>query len=244
MKNLNKPISPYRYYKHIDIRTSYVIDKNGYIWVQLEKNLQSVGLESGLIYIVMVDGYEAYENVKQYISEHLNPKLEKKLDIFLKGNEKYLREDNEKDFFMSENNFKEKVSKLCHDQWSNWMKYLFSKSTEMFAGGRYLPQPTVERWKRQIDTDYEKLSKEEQDSDRKEADKFIALFNEENKKIIDILSQIENKSCIDKIRKKDYKTDTDGFITSLANRLNSISELSGKALDLFIDKRKGDYNEI
>ena len=138
---------------------------------------------------------------------------------------------------MSENNFKEKVSKLCHDQWSNWMKYLFSKSTEMFAGGRYLPQPTIKRWKRQIDTDYEKLSKEEQDSDRREADKFIALFNEENKKIETILLSIEEES-------RQIKTAAiDPFIVveNAKAGLDRINALSKEALKLM---QKENRNEI
>jgi len=70
----------------------------------------------------------------------------------------------------------EALADLCHRQWSGWMTFLFSKCTRINGGGRYIPVEFVERWQRQIDTDYAGLSEDERDSDRKEADKFIDLI--------------------------------------------------------------------
>lgn len=70
---------------------------------------------------------------------------------------------------------REKVAKLCHEQWSGWMKYLFSKS-ETNSGKVIIPKWAVERWTRQMETSYSKLTDEEKESDREEADKFIKLF--------------------------------------------------------------------
>ena len=77
--------------------------------------------------------------------------------------------------------FREKVAELCHSQWSNWQRYLFSKCTgaDKPPFVIVIPEQLVLRWRRQMETDYADLSPEEQDSDREEADKFIALFAEE-----------------------------------------------------------------
>lgn len=75
--------------------------------------------------------------------------------------------------------FKEKlreaVANLCHEQWSGWMRYLFSKGTFNDDGTWTMPAWAVQRWTRQMETPYPELSNEEQDSDRAEADKFLAL---------------------------------------------------------------------
>lgn len=75
---------------------------------------------------------------------------------------------------------REEIAKLCHDQWSGWMKYLFSKSipykpgeVQQFEGALIIPLWAVERWQRQIETKYKDLSEEEKDNDRREADKFL-----------------------------------------------------------------------
>jgi len=56
------------------------------------------------------------------------------------------------------------------------MEYLFSKCTFHEDGTATIPSWAVERWQRQMLTPYEELSEKEQDSDRKEADKFLALL--------------------------------------------------------------------
>lgn len=73
------------------------------------------------------------------------------------------------------NNQREVIANLCHRQWSGWMEYLFKQSYELF-GVIIIPRWAVKRWKRQINTPYEQLSKLEKDSDRKQADRFIKLL--------------------------------------------------------------------
>jgi len=68
------------------------------------------------------------------------------------------------------------LAELCHSQWSGWMEYLFSKGTFNEDGTWTMPAWAVERWMRQMNTPYAELSEEEQESDRKEADKFIAAI--------------------------------------------------------------------
>lgn len=72
---------------------------------------------------------------------------------------------------------REELAELAHKQWSGWMHYLFSKGTFNEDGTWTMPAWAVERWKRQAETPYVELSEEEQDSDRKEADKFLAILD-------------------------------------------------------------------
>lgn len=75
---------------------------------------------------------------------------------------------------------REALANLCHEQWSEWMRYLFSKSIIDWDNLTCtIPKESFVRWLRQTATPYAKLSKEEQESDLKEADKFIELLREE-----------------------------------------------------------------
>jgi len=82
-----------------------------------------------------------------------------------------------------ERDLREELAELCHEQWSSWMEYLFSKcdyGTLRYTnvGVMYISKKAVDRWKRQMNTDYKDLSEEEKDSDRKEADKFLGIMRE------------------------------------------------------------------
>lgn len=81
---------------------------------------------------------------------------------------------------------REKIAKLAHEQWSGWMDYLFSKCPEYVAGriqaqegALIIPKWAVKRWTRQKNTPYKDLSDSEKDSDRAEADKFLAILKAE-----------------------------------------------------------------
>lgn len=74
---------------------------------------------------------------------------------------------------------RERLAELCHAQWSGWMEYLFSKCVnpiEPNTGTVVIPKWAVERWRRQIATPYADLAEEEKDSDRKEADRILAVL--------------------------------------------------------------------
>lgn len=70
---------------------------------------------------------------------------------------------------------REQLAALCHEQWSGWIAYMFGKGTPNKDGTLTLPAWAVERWNRQRTTTYAELSEAEKDSDRAEADKFLAL---------------------------------------------------------------------
>lgn len=63
----------------------------------------------------------------------------------------------------------EPLADYAHSAWSNWMTYLFSKSTQNADGSVTIPRELVERWTRQATTLYPGLPEGEKESDRKEA---------------------------------------------------------------------------
>lgn len=78
---------------------------------------------------------------------------------------------------------RERLAALCHDQWSGWMRHLFSKcQTPAPTGNIYIPRPPRERWQRQMNTPYAELSESEKDSDRKEADRILEALGQEGTK--------------------------------------------------------------
>lgn len=72
---------------------------------------------------------------------------------------------------------RDRLAELAHEQWSGWMRYLFSKTAWRDNGTAVIPKWAVDRWKRQMDTTYPDLSDEEKTLDRLEADKVMALFD-------------------------------------------------------------------
>ncbi len=56
-----------------------------------------------------------------------------------------------------------------HDRWSRWQKHVFDKSIKNEDGTYTIPSYLVERWQREINTEYNDLSESEKESDRKEA---------------------------------------------------------------------------
>lgn len=78
----------------------------------------------------------------------------------------------------------EEHADFAHSAWSGWMKYLFSKSTSNKDGSETIPKDLVDRWKRQLKTDYKDLTEDEKESDRDEAKKVLKIvqryLNENN----------------------------------------------------------------
>ena len=70
----------------------------------------------------------------------------------------------------------EKLADYAHRAWSGWMQYLFQHSIERLDGSVVIPKELAIRWKRQIQTPYEKLSLSEKESDRKEANEILSLI--------------------------------------------------------------------
>jgi len=69
----------------------------------------------------------------------------------------------------------EQLAALSHEQWSGWMKYLFSVSGVDIDKETHIPREYTLRWLRQMDTPYAELSEIEQKSDRKEAERMLEV---------------------------------------------------------------------
>lgn len=62
----------------------------------------------------------------------------------------------------------ELLSSKEHQRWAKWQKYLHSCCVKNEDGSLTIPKDKVERWTRQIKTDYENLPEKEKESDRKQ----------------------------------------------------------------------------
>lgn len=72
---------------------------------------------------------------------------------------------------------REQLAAYAHDAWAGWMRYLFNKAQANPDGTVTLPAWAVARWQRQMNTAYADLPAAEQESDRAEADKMLAIMN-------------------------------------------------------------------
>jgi len=65
---------------------------------------------------------------------------------------------------------KELMAAAIHVSWSNWMSHLFKQGTFNEDGTWTMPKEKVERWQRQILTEYNELTESEKQSDRDQVD--------------------------------------------------------------------------
>ena len=65
-----------------------------------------------------------------------------------------------------------------HDRWSRWQRYLFSKCRVNKDGSLTIPKEFVERWARQMNTEYNNLLESEKASDRIEAKRIIKCMED------------------------------------------------------------------
>lgn len=71
---------------------------------------------------------------------------------------------------------RKKLAELAHQRWAHWMKYILMISKENVDRSVTIPAWAVERWKRQIETPFDRLSDKEQGSDYGEADLVLELL--------------------------------------------------------------------
>jgi len=67
---------------------------------------------------------------------------------------------------------REKLADLEHEQWSHWEKYREGAENKLNADG----YPNRDNWRRQRATSYLDLTEKEKDSDREWADKVLEVF--------------------------------------------------------------------
>ncbi len=69
--------------------------------------------------------------------------------------------------------FIQMLAKIAHDVWSHWMKYMFSQCVIDNEGNAIIPVDKVQRWVRQMNTEYKNLSESEKESDVDIAEEFM-----------------------------------------------------------------------
>lgn len=62
----------------------------------------------------------------------------------------------------------EDMAEAEHARWAHWMKYLFTQGKFMSDGSFLINRENVEKWKRQMTTEYSELTEREMEADRKE----------------------------------------------------------------------------
>jgi len=80
---------------------------------------------------------------------------------------------------------RECLSDYAHDTWSGWMKYMFFVCTNVERNKQdvlfRMPAKAYDRWVRQLGTKYSDLPESEKESDRKEADRILAIVEDHSK---------------------------------------------------------------
>lgn len=67
----------------------------------------------------------------------------------------------------------EELAAIEHERWSHWQRYVHEKGTQQSDGSLVIPAELVERWERQMETPYAKLSPNEKESDREQVRKYL-----------------------------------------------------------------------
>jgi len=129
-------------------------------------------------------------------------------------------------------NLVEDLADVSHQIWSHWMSYMMTQGTYTDMGW-IMPLEKVERWTRQMETDYADLTEREKDSDRSQAHKIMKVLYPieepvlmENGKYENVMVKIQGKSfrchCSGNVFHKPDKTDLNLFeCNSCGERYNS-----------------------
>lgn len=65
----------------------------------------------------------------------------------------------------------------AHDIWSHWMRFQFTQGSFDSVGNFVIPLEKVERWQRQMNTNFVDLTDQEQKSDFEIAEKFMGWLS-------------------------------------------------------------------
>jgi hypothetical protein len=68
---------------------------------------------------------------------------------------------------------RELMAAAQHKIWAHWMGHLFDQGSFNEDGSWTMPKDKVERWQRQMSTEYADLSEEEKQGDRDQVEKML-----------------------------------------------------------------------
>ncbi len=72
----------------------------------------------------------------------------------------------------------ERLAAIEHERWSHWQRYMHGKATKQEDGSLLSPADLVERWEKQIATDYADLPADEQESDKEQVERYLPIIED------------------------------------------------------------------
>ncbi len=70
----------------------------------------------------------------------------------------------------------DKLAAIEHQRWAHWQRYLHDQGVRLADGSLVLPARLVEKWDRQIETDYKDLAEREKESDREQVRRYLPII--------------------------------------------------------------------
>lgn len=71
---------------------------------------------------------------------------------------------------------REKLACVEHERWAHWQKYMHEQCERLPDGRLIIPADLVQRWEKQIDTPYDRLSENEKASDREQVERVLPIL--------------------------------------------------------------------
>ncbi len=78
--------------------------------------------------------------------------------------------------FLTSDDTLEAIAAVEHERWSHWQRYLHARCTRLDDGSLVIPAELAARWTAQMTTPYSELSESEKDSDREQAQEYLAVL--------------------------------------------------------------------
>ena len=72
----------------------------------------------------------------------------------------------------------DQLAAIEHERWAHWQRYMHGKASRRDDGALVIPAELVARWEKQIETPYANLSTDEQESDKKQVERYLPIIEE------------------------------------------------------------------
>ena len=79
---------------------------------------------------------------------------------------------------IEQSGLRRRLAATQHAIWAHWMQYMFKCGEYQSDGSWVMPAEKVDRWRRQMNTDFYELTTKEQNSDYNQADKVLRVIIE------------------------------------------------------------------
>lgn len=92
----------------------------------------------------------------------------------------------------------EELADIEHQRWADWQRWVHDESIG-HPDGLIIPQDLVNRWERQINTPYSKLSEKEKQSDRNQVQRYLPTIK---KLMLDTLKEVLGEPEFEKVKSR------------------------------------------